>query len=76
MVKTIFILGATGYIGGSILHRLLDDPNYSITALVRNAEKAKKLETFGVKAILGSLDDSDKVQQATAAADIVLHCVC
>ena len=76
MVNTIFILGATGYIGGSILQDLLDDPNYSITALVRSAEKAKNLETFGVKVILGSLDDSDKVQQATAAADIVLHCVC
>ncbi|VDB86894.1 unnamed protein product [Peniophora sp. CBMAI 1063] len=74
MGKTIFLLGATGYIGGSILEHLLDLSDYSITALVRNTEKAKKLEGFGVKTILGSLDDLDKIQRAAAAADIVLHC--
>ncbi|VDB86895.1 unnamed protein product [Peniophora sp. CBMAI 1063] len=74
MVKTVFFLGATGYIGGSVLQHLLGTPGeYSITALVRNADKAKKLETFGVKTILGNLDDSDKIQQAAADADITIH---
>ncbi|KZV58958.1 NAD(P)-binding protein, partial [Peniophora sp. CONT] len=74
MVKTVFFLGATGYIGGSILQHLLDAPgDWDITALVRNEEKAKKLNTFGVKTIIGSLDDSDKIQQAAADADITIH---
>ncbi|KZV69666.1 NAD(P)-binding protein [Peniophora sp. CONT] len=74
MVKTVFFLGATGYIGGSILQHLLDAPgDWEITALVRNEEKAKKLNTFGVKTILGSLDDSNKIQQAAAAVDIIIH---
>ncbi|VDB91439.1 unnamed protein product [Peniophora sp. CBMAI 1063] len=72
--KTIFFLGATGYIGGSILQPLLETQSeYSITALVRNVEKAKRLETFGVKTLLGNLDDSDKIQQAAADADIIIH---
>ncbi|KZV69667.1 NAD(P)-binding protein [Peniophora sp. CONT] len=74
MVKTVFFLGATGYIGGAILQRLLDVPDaWDITALVRNEEKAKKLNTFGVKTIIGSLDDSNRIQQAAADADIIIH---
>ena len=74
MAKTVFFLGATGYIGGSILQHLLT-PDYSITALVRNVEKAKKLDAFGVKTIIGNLDDWDKIQQASADAEIVIHTV-
>lgn len=60
-----------------MLQPLLDAPGeYSITALVRNVEKAKKLEAVGVKTILGSLDDSDKITKGAAAADIVLDFVC
>ncbi|KAI0360216.1 NAD-P-binding protein [Trametes cingulata] len=74
---TIFLTGGTGYIGGSVLQRLLDHPdheNFDITALVRNAEKAKLLETrFGVKTVLGSLQDLDKLSALTENAHVVIH---
>ena len=76
MAKSVFILGATGYIGGSVLQHMLETPgNWSITALVRNSEKAEKLNVFGVKTVLGTLDDFDKIQKASADAEIVLHFV-
>ena len=46
-----------GYIGGSVLSRLLSHPGantFDIIAMVRSHEKAKKLEGFGIKAVVGS----------------------
>ncbi|KAI0649445.1 NAD-P-binding protein [Trametes meyenii] len=71
---SIFITGATGYIGGSILQRLLWHPNFEITALVRNADKAKQLETqFSVKSVVGSLQDLDKLASAAESSHLVIH---
>ncbi|KAA1475298.1 NAD(P)-binding protein [Dentipellis sp. KUC8613] len=72
----ILLTGATGYIGGSVLQLLLDHPKrdtFEITAYLRNAEKAKKLETFGVHTIVGTLDDIDKLEDAASKADLVLN---
>ncbi|KAI0661779.1 NAD-P-binding protein [Cubamyces menziesii] len=73
----IFLTGATGYIGGSVLQRLLAHPNannFEITALVRSAKKAKILESkSGVKTVLGSLQDSEKLTQLVASAHVTIN---
>ncbi|OJT06574.1 hypothetical protein TRAPUB_2569 [Trametes pubescens] len=73
----IFITGATGYIGGSVLERLLKHPSastFDITALVRNEEKAKILESkFLVKVVRGSLQDLDKLEALAENAHVVFH---
>jgi hypothetical protein len=73
----ILLTGATGYIGGSILDRLLSHPkrsSFEITSFSRNAAKAQKLESqFGVKSVLGSLDDFQQLEEAAATADVVIH---
>lgn len=73
-----FLIHATGYIGGSVLARLLaraDASKYEITALVRSPEKAKKLATFGVKTVEGSVKDiallSHLAEQAHAVFSLV-----
>ncbi|OJT06191.1 hypothetical protein TRAPUB_2961, partial [Trametes pubescens] len=74
---TIFLAGATGYIGGSILQRLLVHPNaknFEITALVRSADKAKRLDSeFGVKTVIGSLQDLDKLASLPENAHVVIQ---
>jgi len=76
IVKTnIFITGATGYIGGSVLARFLgrsDIASLNITALVRSPEKAEKLKALGVHAIVGSHNDSALVEKLASEADVVL----
>ncbi|KAK0494591.1 NAD(P)-binding protein [Armillaria luteobubalina] len=69
----IFITGATGYLGGSFLSRLLTvvDPA-TITTLVRSEDKAEKLRTLGVKTVVGSYKDVDVLAEAASKADIVL----
>ncbi|KAL0061739.1 hypothetical protein AAF712_011412 [Marasmius tenuissimus] len=73
----VLITGATGYIGGSVLSRLLSLPNahskYEFRAIVRNADKAKILEEkFGVKAIVGSHSDQGLMEKEASEADVVL----
>ncbi|KAF7775995.1 hypothetical protein Agabi119p4_4388 [Agaricus bisporus var. burnettii] len=70
-----FFIGATGYVGSSVLERFLDHPeanNFEFTALVRDPRKAEKLKQFGVNAVVGSFDDAKLVEDLTAAADIVV----
>lgn len=64
--------------GGSVLQRLWAHPkaqSFEISALVRNAEKAKFLETFGVKTTVGSYTDYDKLEALAAGADVVIAMV-
>jgi len=72
----ILFAGATGYVGGTVLQRLLDHPKrdtFEITALVRNADKAKVLNTLGVKTVVASLFDYDKVTELAAVSDVVFN---
>lgn len=67
-----------GYLGGSIIERLLDHQNahsYTIKALVRSQEKALKLNSFGVETTVGSLEDSDLVSKLVLESDVVFSCV-
>ncbi|KAK7690529.1 hypothetical protein QCA50_005627 [Cerrena zonata] len=73
---SIFFAGATGYIGGSVLYRLLQHPSaktFDITVLVRSQEKAKKLESFGVKTAIGSLDDHALVEELASKAHVTFN---
>ncbi|KAI0267720.1 hypothetical protein BC834DRAFT_821772 [Gloeopeniophorella convolvens] len=75
---TILITGATGYIGGSVLQLLLAHPKrstFEITALVRNVEKAKLLNTLGIETAIGSLSDVNKIAELAAASRVVVHTV-
>ncbi|KAL0069451.1 hypothetical protein AAF712_003477 [Marasmius tenuissimus] len=76
--KTVVLLtGATGYIGGTVLSRLLALPDasskFDFRAIVRNSDKAQKLkDLFGVNAILGSHLDVELMVRETSQADVVL----
>ena len=69
---------SAGYIGGAVLNRLLSNGNaatFHITVLIRDSVKAHKLEPFGVKAVLGSLQDTDKLVALASETDLVFNCV-
>ncbi|EJF55689.1 NAD(P)-binding protein [Dichomitus squalens LYAD-421 SS1] len=74
---SIFVTGVTGYIGGTLLVRLLNHPDadtFDITALVRNPEKAHLLESkFGVKTLIASHAEHDRIEEAVAANHIILQ---
>ncbi|KAI5120417.1 hypothetical protein M0805_006918 [Coniferiporia weirii] len=74
--QTIFLTGATGYIGGSILWRLLrhnDVKSFRIRALVRDVAKAKRIaDEFGVDTVVGNLSELRKLESLAAEADYVI----
>ncbi|KZT66776.1 NAD(P)-binding protein [Daedalea quercina L-15889] len=72
----ILFLGATGFIGGSVLNRLLKHPKadtFVITTLVRSPEKAKLLEKLGVTAEIASLSDHDKIELFASRAHVIFN---
>jgi uncharacterized protein YbjT (DUF2867 family) len=82
-VKKILLLGATGYIGGTVLTRLLSlkrSPNpLEITILVRSAEKTSQFNAIvdykNLTAVTGDLSDSAHLSELAAKADFVINCV-
>ncbi|KAH7146616.1 hypothetical protein B0J13DRAFT_595171 [Dactylonectria estremocensis] len=68
---SVFLIGP-GFIGLQILRELLAE-GYRVTTLVRREEAKASLEKLGSNTILGSLDNSDVIRTAAAAADIVIH---
>lgn len=71
-MQTIFLTGATGYIGGSIAARLIQDGN-RVRGLVRSAESAALLSARGIEPVLGGLDDSELLTKEALAADAVIN---
>ncbi|KAJ5753481.1 uncharacterized protein N7511_007634 [Penicillium nucicola] len=72
----IFLTGATGYVGGQVLHSLQQsNPKYDISALVRDAEKASKVSAAYPKVciVLADLDNTKVIEDEARNADIVIH---
>lgn len=67
-----------GYIGGTVLSRLLAHPDaqsLDVTALLRSVDKAKKLEAFGVKSVVGSYEETALIEKLSEASHVVFTCV-
>lgn len=76
--RTVFVTGATGYIGGQVVYNLLNSKNfhYEITALVRTQAKGDKLSsaTNGrVKTVVGCLDDRHVIEQYVSQSDVIVN---
>jgi uncharacterized protein YbjT (DUF2867 family) len=54
---SIFITGASGFVGGTVARRLLA-AGYSVRGLIRDASKAAPLKALGIEPVIGSLEDS------------------
>ena len=68
----VFLTGATGYIGSSVAEAL-QKAGHKVTGLARTPEKAKQLESRGVRAALGDLLQPETVAAPARAAEGVIH---
>jgi len=77
MSKSIFFVGITGYIGGSVVSHILTKhkSEFTIRALVRKPEDAEKIRALGanVQPVLGSLEDAELLASEAAAADVTIN---
>ncbi|RKL36705.1 hypothetical protein BFJ72_g8254 [Fusarium proliferatum] len=74
-MTSIFLTGASGYVGGQLLHELAQaHPEYTIATLVRDANAAETIAKAYPRArtVVGDLDDSALVEQEASQALVVL----
>jgi nucleoside-diphosphate-sugar epimerase len=77
-VPSIFLLGATGYLGSEFLILLAEEyPCYPVNALLRNATDARRAALHSIHPNLtvteGHLDDAAVIEKAVGTADIVIN---
>lgn len=75
MAPKVFLTGISGYIGGQLLHNMIDKhPEYQITGLVRTEEKKKEILALhpSVNILIGDLESLDLIEEESSKADVVL----
>ncbi|KAK0385493.1 hypothetical protein NLU13_6673 [Sarocladium strictum] len=75
-MSRVFLTGASGYIGGQVLHALVNaHPELTIRALVRDLTKGEAITTAypNVQIVEGSLDDESVLSKEASDASVVLH---
>ncbi len=70
-MTTVFLTGATGYIGGTVAARLVA-AGTRVRGLVRNADSAALLARRGIEPVPGTLDDTELLTREARAADGVI----
>ncbi|MEP7117210.1 MAG: NAD(P)H-binding protein [Acidobacteriota bacterium] len=68
----VFLTGGTGYIGSAVLDALIRSGHH-VTALVRDPEKAARLEARGATPVLGEMAGPARYLAKAVNADAVVH---
>jgi uncharacterized protein YbjT (DUF2867 family) len=68
----VFVLGATGYIGGAVAQALVQ-AGHDVSGLTRSADSAERLRQRGVAPHIGTLFDRQVIVDAARAADAAVN---
>jgi nucleoside-diphosphate-sugar epimerase len=69
---TVFITGATGYIGAAVARAFLGIGD-RVLGLTRSSRKAEQLANEGIEPIVGSLSDSALLEEGAGRSEVVIH---
>jgi nucleoside-diphosphate-sugar epimerase len=67
------ITGATGFIGGHLARRLVED-GYRVRCLARSSSDTSRLDALDVKIVVGDLASAPSLAGAAAGCRYVFHC--
>lgn len=70
----VLVTGATGFLGGRLVEKLVLQHRATVRALVRDPRHAVRLARFPLEMVRGDIADPEAVGRAVAACDIVFHC--
>jgi nucleoside-diphosphate-sugar epimerase len=71
-VRTAFVTGGSGFIGGALIRRLVRD-GWSVRALARSDDAAAKVEAAGATAVRGELSDPAAMTVGADGAEVAFH---
>jgi dihydroflavonol-4-reductase len=67
-----FVTGGTGFIGGAVVRRLLEE-DHEVRALVRRGADIRQLDGLPVEMVEGDVRDPESLQKGIAGCDWVFH---
>jgi NADH dehydrogenase len=70
----ILVTGATGFVGGHVVHALRADDR-PVRALIRDRRKGERLEAWGCEVAEGDITKPETLGAATEGCDTVIHLV-
>jgi len=70
-MKKVILFGGTGNLGIKVAHELVRK-NYLVTAVIRNQEKAKLLETLGCKTVLADVGNPETIRGICIGFDVII----
>jgi nucleoside-diphosphate-sugar epimerase len=71
---TVFVTGATGFIGGRVCERLVQAGARRVRALVHSTHRAARIGRLPIELCPGDLLEIDSLRQALADSTVVIHC--
>jgi nucleoside-diphosphate-sugar epimerase len=71
---TVFVTGATGFIGGRVCERLVQAGARRVRALVHSMHRAARIGRLPIELCPGNLLETDSLRSALADSTIVIHC--
>jgi nucleoside-diphosphate-sugar epimerase len=72
--RTALVTGATGFIGGRLVERLILQHGVKVRALVRNLAGAGRLARFPLTVLHGDVTNPSDLEAAIQGCDVVFHC--
>jgi nucleoside-diphosphate-sugar epimerase len=72
--ETVFVTGATGFIGGRVCERLVQAGVPKVRALVHSMHKAARIARMPVELCPGNLMEPETLRKVIGDAKIVIHC--
>ncbi len=70
----VLVTGATGFIGGRLVERLVREEGATVRAFVRNFANAPRIARFAIEMMAGDLQSPDALERAVDGCEVVFHC--
>jgi len=72
--QRILVTGATGFLGGRLVEKLVLENHAQVRVIIRNFNKAARIARFPIEMVRGDISNLEDVKAALKDCDIVIHC--
>ena len=70
----VVVTGATGFIGGRLVERLIEEHGSQVRCIIRDVGRAGRVGRLPVELVRADLSNAGEIERAVDGADYVFHC--